>query len=69
MLNTYEKKLAELRAKPIIITGVTTEELGTIRAALNLYRTRNSEKHTDHPNMGWGQAAKTAEELNIRIFG
>lgn len=69
MPKTYEQKLAELRAKPITIFGATPEEIGTIRAALNLYRARNAEKHTDRPNMGWGKASQTAEELEIRILG
>jgi len=68
-MTPYEKRMAELRAKPITIHGATPEEIRTIRAALSLYRTRNAEKHTDHPNMGWGKAAQTAEELDTRIIG
>lgn len=55
------------REKPVYITGVDQREMSIIRAALKLYRDRNAEKHTEHPNMGWGEAAKTAEELEIRM--
>jgi hypothetical protein len=67
MPESYEEKLARLRAKPIVITGADPREIGIIRSALVLYRTRNFEKDSDQPGMGWGKAAETAEELEIRI--
>lgn len=69
MAESHEQRIARLQSKPITIHGVTAEELNTIRSALNLYRTRNAEKHTEHPTMGWGLAAREAEEIEIRIVG
>jgi len=67
MNESYVEKVARLREDPIEITGASPTEIKTIKAALNLYRTRNAAKHTTQPDMGWGTAADSAEELEIRI--
>jgi hypothetical protein len=63
----HGQKIDRLREKPITIVGADAKELSTIRSALNLYRTRNMEKHTEQPTMGWDLEAKAAEEISIRI--
>ncbi len=66
--STYRDWLDQVKAKgDIVVTGATKEEMGVIRAALNLYRTRCDEKHVDNPHMGWKNSAITAEEITIRL--
>lgn len=66
--HTYAAWLDRVEAKGMIrVAGATPEELAVIRAALNLYHTRNAEKHVHQPDMGWGERAKIAEELEVRI--
>lgn len=67
-MTAYEQRLRDIRAKgAITIIGASADEVAVIRAALNLYRTRNDEKETDRPGMGFGKSARVAEELEIRI--
>jgi hypothetical protein len=64
----YGAYLERIRAKGrILLYGATEAELRVVKAALNLYHTRNAEKNVTHPNMGWDEAARVAEELELRI--
>lgn len=65
--STYQDWLNQVKAKgDIVVTGATQEELNVIKAALNLYRTRCDEKHTDNPHMGWKQSA--IAEITVRLI-
>ena len=68
MGQSQSERIEELRKRPVTVNGVNEEELGIIRAALNLYSTRKLEKETDRPGMGWGRAAKIADELETRLL-
>ena len=66
-MSDHNQRIAKLMERPIYVVGATAEEMVTIRSALRLLRTRAAEKHTEHPNMGWGKQAQEAEEIEIRI--
>lgn len=64
----YVDWLAAVKAKGAIrVVGATPEEVAVIKAALNLYRGHNAEKHVYYPELGWGAKANIAEELEIRM--
>lgn len=51
----------------IAVFGASASELNVIRAALNLYRTRNAEKETERPGCGFGAQAGVAESIAYRL--